>query len=252
MSEVLIHDLMPYDGIKIFQEKDGFRFSLDSLLLANFVDINPRAQKIIEFGCGNGAILLYLSLKTKIDLIGIDIQEASIELAKKSIELNGLGNQIKVFNYDIKHISNHFIPSSFDFVVTNPPFFKVGEVKVVNQKHGLSLSRHELGVTFEEIVVSAKKMLKTSGAFCFVHRSDRLEEIISVLSKERFVLKRMRYVYTKPHSDSLMVLVEARYNGKTGSVRVLEPLYIYDNNQNYTQEVLDIFHLGDESYVKNS
>ncbi|MDT8336638.1 MAG: tRNA1(Val) (adenine(37)-N6)-methyltransferase [Candidatus Izemoplasmatales bacterium] len=252
MNEIFTHDLMAYDGLKILQKADTFRFSLDSLLLADFVEVNQRAKKLLELGCGAGAILLYLSLKTSIKLYGVDIQKEVIDLAKESIKINKLGNQIEVFNHNIKDIQTHFTPSSFDVVVSNPPFFKVKELKMINQKESLSLSRHELSITFKEILEATKKMLKTSGALYLIHRANRLEEIIKDLQEQRFVIKRLRFVYTKPGNEALMVLVEARYNGKLGSIKILEPLYVYNQEGEYTEEIKRIFHLGDENYVKKS
>ncbi len=246
------HDLLAYDGLKILQSEDSFRFSLDSLLLGSFIDLNLRTKKILEFGCGVGAVMLYLSLKTKAKIYGIDIQEDSLDLARQSIVLNNLTEQIEVFNQDIKTVHNFFEPSSFDYVISNPPFFKVHDLMMVNEKMSLSLSRHEISVTLSELLDSAKRMLKTNGAFVFIHRANRIEEIFQELKAMRFVVKKMRFVYTKPNKEALMVLIESRYNGKTGNLKILEPLYVYDNHGNYTEEILEIFHLGDEKYVKKS
>ncbi|MFA7075045.1 MAG: tRNA1(Val) (adenine(37)-N6)-methyltransferase [Candidatus Izemoplasmatales bacterium] len=250
MDEVFTHDLMAYDGLKILQKKDGFRFSLDSLLLADFIEFKLRSKNLLELGCGAGAVLLYLSLKTKIKLLGVDIQENMVKLAKKSVKLNNLDKQIEIYHKDIKSIYSLFPTSSFDIIVSNPPFFKVNELKMVNQNEFLSLARHEISITFKEIIVSAKKMLKTNGSLYFVHRASRLEEIIKDLQSENFVIKRMRFVYTKVGNDALMVLIEARYNANSGNIKILEPLYVYNLDGEYTDEVLRIFHLGDESYEK--
>ena len=250
MSEIYTHDLMAYDGLKILQKEDSFRFSLDSLLLGDFVEIKSRDRLLLELGSGAGAILLYLSLKTKIKLYGVDIQKEMVDLANESIKLNKLENQIEIFHQDIKTIYNKFPSSSFDILVSNPPFFKVNELRMINKNENLSLSRHEVGITFKEILIAAKKILKTSGSFFFIHRAARLEELVSDLQVEKFVIKRLRFVYTKRGNDALMILVEAKYNGNTGNLKVLEPLYIYNHLNEYTEEVKRIFHLGDESNVK--
>lgn len=252
MSELYTHDLMAYDGLKIIQRDDVFKFSLDSLLLGSFVNIKQSSKKLLELGSGLGAVLLYLSLKTKIDLIGIDIQEDVVELAKQSIEMNKLKNQIKIFNHDLKDIQTLFSPSSFDIVISNPPFFKVNELKMLNKEEKLQIARHEVNVNFKDILNAAKKMLKTGGEFYFVHRASRIEEIIKDLSEYNFVIKRIRFVYTKPGKEALMMLVEAKFGGKSGSVKVIEPLYIHTEKQEYTEEVLRIFHLGEDNYEKTS
>ena len=252
MDRIFTHDLMAYDGLKILQKEGSFRFSLDSLLLGDFVTIKPSAKKLMELGCGSGAVLLYLSLKTKIKLMGVDIQKDSVELALESIKLNGLESQISVFNQDIKTVHNDFLPNSVDIVVSNPPFFKVNDLKMTNPNLKLSLSRHEIGINFKEILLATKKILKTNGSFFFIHRASRLEEIIGDLQSENFVIKTIRFVYTKHGKDALMVLIEARLNGKIGNLKVLEPLYVYEINGDYSEEILRIFHLGDKNYVTKS
>ena len=108
MSEVFIHDLMAYDGLKIFQKEKTFRFSLDSLLLADFVKVNRRANRLLELGSGSGAILFYLTLKTDIELHGVEIQEEQVELALKGINYNNLYPQIKVHHLDMKKLQEIF------------------------------------------------------------------------------------------------------------------------------------------------
>ena len=248
MEDVFIHELMAYPGLKIYQKTDSFRFSLDALLLGDFVEFNSRDKKLLELGSGNGAILLYLSLKTKIELNGIDIQEDAVNLAQKSVELNGLDKQINVKKLDIKEAYKYFSPSSFDLIVSNPPFFKVNDLNLINKKENLSLARHEISLSFKDLLEATKKLLKTGGSFFFIHRANRLDEIIVELKKENFVIKKIRFVYTKIDKDALMVLIEARFNGKIGSLKVVPPLYIYDELGNYTKEVLKVFHLGDDNF----
>lgn len=243
MAEFL-HDLLAYDGLKIYQTEDNFRFSLDSLLLGNFVDIKLRTKKIIELGCGSGAVLLYMSLKTKAEIIGVDIQEQSLALAKKSIVYNNLDKQIRLINHDIRRISEIFKPSQFDILVSNPPFFKVDETSLLNKKLALSLSRHEINLTFKDLVEAAKKILKTNGRFVFIHRADRLEDILTTLTENGFSVKRLRFVYTKRAGEAMMVLVEAANNGNSGGLKVLTPLYVYDEFGKYTEEIKSIFYLG--------
>jgi len=103
-------------------------------------------------------------------------------------------------------------------------------------------------LNFKDLLEATKKLLKTGGSFFFIHRANRLDEIIVELKKENFVIKKIRFVYTKIDKDALMVLIEARFNGKIGSLKVVPPLYIYDELGNYTKEVLKVFHLGDDNF----
>ena len=195
---------------------------------------------------------MYLSLKTDIELHGVEIQEEQVELALKGIKYNKLENRIKIHHLDMKNLQEIFLPSHFDIVVSNPPFFRNNDNNMVNNEISLSMARHEISIDLEELIVTAKKMLKTNGQFYLIHRSSRLEEIILMLTKHNFVIKRLRFVYTKAGKDSMMVLMEIRSNGKIGNLKIEEPLYILDDKDEYTNEVKRIFHLGDDKYAKES
>jgi tRNA1(Val) A37 N6-methylase TrmN6 len=248
MEKLHMHDLLAYDGLKIFQRDDLFKFSIDALLLGDFVQINPTAKKIIDLGCGLGAVSLYLSLKTNAEIVGIDIQKDVIDLANKSIAYNQLDTKIRCYQRDIKHAYKDFETNQFDVVVCNPPFYKSNEVKQQNDLESLSLSRHEVSLNLNDLFLATKRLLSNGGKFYFIHRVERMDEIIIELNKHNFVAKRMRFVYTKPGKPAKMLLVEARHNGSMGSLEIQEPLYIYNENNDYTDEILKIFHLGDDQF----
>lgn len=252
MAKEEIHDLLAYDGLKIVQRKDLFRFSLDSLLLADFVNINLRTKKIIDFGTGSAPIPLYLSLKTDKPIIGIDIQDVVVELAIKSIKLNHLEHQITVYKRDVLDAYQDFETNSFDIITMNPPFFKYHNEDFLNDIDALTIARHEVLIDLEGIIISAKKMITNGGSFNFIHRANRLEEIMLLLNKHGFKVKRMKFVYTTTTKDAMMVLIDARANGNTGDLKVEKPLVIYDENNEYTDEVLKIFHLGDDGFDTKS
>ncbi len=248
MSKEEIHDLLAYDGIKIIQRKDLFRFSLDSLLLGDFVKINPRANMIVDFGTGLGPVPLFLSLKTKKRIVGIEIQDEAIDLAKRSVQINGLANQIEIRKANILEITEYFQPSSIDIITVNPPFFKYHNDSLLNDLDSMTISRHEVLINLQGVIESARKIISNGGMLYLIHRSARIEEIILLLNKYNFAIKRLRFVYTKAGKEAMMVLVEARFNGKTGDIKVDTPLVVYDESGQYTDEVLKIFHLGDELY----
>ena len=126
MSKEQIHELLGYENIKIIQNDDMFSFSLDSMLLANFID-TIGAKRIIDLGTGNGPIPLFLTLKTKASIIGVEIQEEVANLAKRSVELNHFENQIEILNDDLKDIYKKVGANSFDIVSSNPPYFPYKE-----------------------------------------------------------------------------------------------------------------------------
>ena len=248
MSKVYKHNLLAYDGIKILQKDSLFKFSIDALLLGDFVRINKRTKRIIDLGSGLGAVAFYLTLKTDAFIYGVDIQKEVIELANKSIKINRLDKQVKFINQDIKTVYKNFETNSFDIVVSNPPFYKTKNTNNLNDKEALTIARHEVLINLDEIFKATKRLLANGGMFYFIHRVERLDEIIIKLNKNNFVVKRLKFVYTKSNKSAKMLLVEARFNGSIGSLEIEEPLYIYNKNKEYTKEILDIFHLGDENY----
>ena len=124
MATEVINDLLGYDGLKIIQRPDMFNFSLDSTLLADFCNPLTKTNKILDLGTGNGPIPLFLSLRTKAKIVGIEIQKDVYDLARRSVELNNLEDQITILNDDIKGIHKKFENGEFDLITCNPPFFK--------------------------------------------------------------------------------------------------------------------------------
>jgi tRNA1(Val) A37 N6-methylase TrmN6 len=243
VSEV-IHDLLGYTGIKIIQRPEMFAFSLDSILLADFVHIYAKTKKIMDFGTGNAPIPLFLSLKTDAPIIGIEIQDEVYDMASRSVTLNHLEKQIEIIHGNILDVHKIFVPSSFDIVTCNPPFFKVTTESNINKNDYLTHARHEVLITLEDILIQSKRMLKNNGELNIVHRIDRLEEIFVLLHKHHFAVKRLKFVYPKPGKPANTVLIEAKNNGSSGSLKMLEPLYIYQEDGSYTEDVLKIFRFG--------
>jgi len=243
VSEV-VHDLLGYTGIKIIQRPEMFAFSLDSILLADFVNIYAKTKHIIDFGTGNAPIPLFLSLKTPMPIIGIEIQDEVYDMAIRSVEMNGLEHQITIIHGDIKELHKNFVPSSFDIVTCNPPFFKVTLESNTNKNDYLTQARHEVLINLEDVLIQAQRMLKNNGELNLVHRADRLEEIIVLLHQHHFAIKRLRFVYPKPGKPANAVLIEAKNNGSTGSLKMMEPLYVYQDDGSFTEAVLKIFRFG--------
>lgn len=244
MAVEVINDLLGYDGLKIIQRPDMFNFSLDSTLLADFATPLTKTKKILDLGTGNAPIPLFLSLKTNAKIVGIEIQKEVYEIAKRNIKLNNLEDQVTILNEDIKGISKKFENSEFDLVTCNPPFFKHKPGSNVNKNDYKTIARHEVLITLEEIIIEVKRLLKTKSNFVMVHRTDRLIEIINLLTKHSFAIKRIRLVYPKKGEESNTVLIEASNNGATG-LKMLEPLYVHEGDS-YTKEIMDIFRYGKE------
>ena len=219
----------------------SFNFSIDSLLISEFVSIKKNTKKILDLGTGNAAIPLFLSKKTSAKIYGIEIQEISYELALRNININNLNEQIYIIYDNMKNYSNHFSMGAFDIVISNPPFFKINEnTNFLNELKQLSIARHEVEINLEELIKIASELVKDRGYFYLVHRADRLSEILNNLIKYRFEAKKIKFCYTTKYKNAKIVLIEAIKNGKTG-LTILPPLIINKENGEYTDEVLRMF-----------
>ena len=232
--------LLNYKNLKIIQNTDWFAFSLDSVLLANFVTINKNTKKIIDFCCGNAPIPLILSTKTDSNIIGVEIQKEVYDLAEKSIKINNLKNRIEILNMDIKDLVNKYETDTFDVITCNPPYFKVNETSNLNDNDIKTIARHEIHITLEEILSLAKKLLKNNGVISIVHRPERLVEIIELMRKNNIEPKKIRFVYPKKNSECNTILIEGSKNGNSG-LKILPPLYVHDENGKYLEEIEEMF-----------
>ena len=228
-------------NLKIIQRSDYFNFSIDSLLVSEFVSIKKDTKNIIDLGTGNAVIPLFLSKKTSAKIFGIEIQKISFELAQRNININNLNEQIYIIYDDMKNYKKYFLNGSFDIVVSNPPFFKFnGNKELLNDLEQLSIARHEIEITLEELIQTTSLLVKDRGYFYLVHRADRLTEIISALQKFNFEAKKIKFCYTTENKNAKIVLIEAIKSGKAG-LTILPPLVINKNNGEYTEEVLEMF-----------
>ena len=230
--------LLAHKNMKIIQRRDMFNFSLDTVLLANFCTINKDIKEIVDFGTNNAAIPLLLSRRTDKKIVGIEIQEEAVALAKKNITLNELNHQIEVKHTDIyEYVKN---ASKAQLVVCNPPFFKVDEESNLNENEFLTIARHEIKIDLEGIIASAARILDNKGRFAMVHRPDRMIEILNIMQKYDIEPKRIRFVYPKTNKESHVLLVEGLYKGKKG-IKIEPPLYAHNEDGSYSDEVKVMF-----------
>ena len=236
----VINDLLNYRNFKIYQNTDWFSFSLDSVLLANFVTLNSNINTIIDLGCGNAPIPLILSTKTDAKIIGVEIQKDCFELAKKSVIYNNLTDKIELLNMDMKKLCDIYDINSIDVITCNPPYFKYLESSNLNDDEHKIIARHEKYITLEDIVIISKYLLKTNGVLAMVHRTERVIEIIKLLENNDFAVKKMQFVYPKVGKESNMVLIEARKCARDG-LKLLPPLYVHNDDGSYTKHVKEMF-----------
>ena len=232
--------LLGYDKMYIMQDTDMFNFSLDSVLLPNFVTINASTKMIMDIGCGNAPIPLILSTKTKANIIGVEVQPEVYDLAKQSVEINNLGQQISILNRDINELYQELESDSIDVITCNPPFFKVNDESRLNKSDYKTIARHEVRLNLDDIFRIAKKLLKNNGHIAMVHRPERLIEIIDTMRKYNIEPKRIQFVYPKIDKDANILLIEGTKNGNRG-IKIEAPIYAHDENNQYTEQVKKYF-----------
>ncbi len=232
----VINYLLGYKDLYIVQDTNMFNFSLDSVLLPNFVSLNKNIKNILDIGCGNAPIPLILSTKTKAKIIGIEIQEEVYKMAKESVEINNLGEQIEIVNADINEIYKNYKVGSFDLITCNPPYFKYLDTSNINLNDYKTLARHEIKLNIEQIMTVSKYLLNNNGIIGIVHRPERLSDIIQAMRNNNIEPKRIQYIYPHENSEANILLVEGRKNGRPG-VKILPPLVSHDLNGKYTDEI---------------
>ena len=239
IEDKVINDLVYFKNIKIVQNKNYFNFSLESILLPNFVEITPNTKNILDLCTGNAPIPLVFSTMTKAKIYGVELQKEVFDLAKESIKLNNINN-IELINDNANNIINKFETDTFDIITCNPPYFEYTNNSRINDNEIKSIARHEIYLKLEDIFKISKKLLKNGGAVCIVHRTNRFLEIVDIMKKYNIEPKRVRFIYPKLNSESNLVLIEGRKNGKKG-LKLLPPLFVHNNDGSYTEEVLKMF-----------
>jgi tRNA1(Val) A37 N6-methylase TrmN6 len=229
------------EGLQIVQSPSAFSFSLDAVLLANFAQVPIKKGNILDLCSGNGAIPLLLSRKTNASITGVEIQERIISMAKRSVELNNLSEQIQMIHGDIRQLKEKLNHSSFDVVTCNPPYFKTPSSTEYNQNEYLTIARHEVYCTLEDAVKACKLHVKPGGKVAMVHRPGRLVDILTTFRAYKLEPKRLRLVYPKKGREANMLLVEGMRDGKT-DLHILPPLYIYKEDGTYTDEAKEIIY----------
>ena len=232
-------DDLERNGYRIIQDNERFCFGMDAVLLSGFARVKDGAH-VLDLGTGTGIIPILLEAKTNAaHLTGLEIQDDSADMARRSVRLNGLEGKIDIVTGDIKEAGSLFDAASFDVVTCNPPY--------MTDKHGLTnpsdakaIARHEILCTLEDVVAQTAKLLRPGGNFYMVHRPFRLAEIIVLLRTYKLEPKRMQLVYPYADKEPNMVLLEANRGGKP-RVTVEKPLIIFKEPGVYMPEIRDIY-----------
>lgn len=232
-------DDLQRSGYSIIQDPKRFCFGMDAVLLSSFANVK-KGEKALDLGCGNGVIPILLEAKTQGEqFFGLEIQEESADLARRSVSLNHLENKIKIMTGDMKEAADIFGAASFHVVTMNPPYMTKFH-GLVNSGDAKAIARHEITCSLDEMLCQASKVLRDRGRFYMVHRPFRLAEILSLMVKHHLEPKRMRLVYPYIDKEPNMVLIEGLKGGNS-RITVEPPLIVYDSPGVYTQELKKMY-----------
>ncbi len=234
------HRLLNFSNKVIYQNDDWFLFSLDSLLLANFVTLRKSDKKILDLCTGNAPVAMFLAMKSKASIVGIELQKEIYDLGEKSVIENAMDKQITLINDDIRNISKYYETDSFDVITCNPPYFKVNDTKMINDNKIKSIARHEIMCNLDSILEISKKMLRTGGVIALVYPVSRLIEIIYKMKENNIEPKKMQIIYPKQGKSANLLLIEGVKNGKS-SLKIMPPLYIHNEDGSYKENIRKMF-----------
>ena len=227
-------------NLKIIQNKEGFCFGIDSVLLSDFAKDIKKDSMVMDLGTGTGIIPILLCGKTKLKkVIGVEIQKEVCEMAKRSIELNNLEDKFQILNENILDLEKIYSENTFDVIVTNPPYKKMN-TGILNENKKKLISRHEYKANLEDFLKVSKRLLKDKGEFYMVHRPERLVDIIELMRKHKIEPKKLRFVYSAINKPPVLLLIKGVKNARP-FLKLEKPLIIYKENGEYTDEIFKIY-----------
>lgn len=229
-------DDLQVNGYEIIQHPGKFCFGMDAVLLSNFARVKKQ-ERALDLGTGTGIIPILLTAKTEgQSFVGLEIQEESADMARRSVAHNQLEEKVEIVTGDIKEAAEIFGPVSFDVITTNPPYM-IGQHGIANISDAKAIARHEVLCTLDDILRESAKLLKPKGRFYMVHRPFRLAEILSKMVAVGIEPKRMRMVHPFLDKEPNMVLIEGARGGNS-RMTVEPPLVVYKEVGVYNDELL--------------
>ena len=239
-------DDLQYKGLKIIQNTKGFCFGIDSVILSDFAKNIKKGSKVVDLGTGTGIIGLLLCKKTELkEIVGVEIQKEVAEMANRSIKLNKLEVKYKILNTYINKIFEDKLleKNKFDVVVMNPPYKEKGTGKI-NEVDSKIISRHEVKATLSDFIKVASNLLKDKGEIYIVHKPERMPDIIQKMRENKIEPKEIKTVYSNKKTEASLILIKG-IKGANKFFKILEPLYIYEENGEYTKEIKEIYNIGE-------
>ncbi len=227
------------NGLFIIQKKDGFKFGVDAVLLADFAK-TAKSVNTLDLCTGTGIVPLLLTEKTDtLNIFGLEIQKDIAEMAARSIEYNNLDDRVHITEGDLKNAADIYGKGRFDKITCNPPYMKCG-AGLQNDADTKSVSRHEIMCTLDDVLRVSRELLISKGRFFMVHRASRLADILCTMRKYGIEPKRLRLIHPSPEKAPNLVLVEGMKDGGE-ELKILPPLYVYGSDGNYSDEINMIY-----------
>lgn len=233
LDDLLTHDL------SIIQSDEVFSFSIDAVLLAHFCTVPSKGQ-VLDLCTGNGIIPLLLATRTNAKITGVEIQERLADMAKRSVQLNKLQQQIEIICGDLKQYPSQAGHGKYDMITVNPPYLPAS-AGVPNENEYVAIARHEIHCTLEDVIAVSSKLIRYGGKVAMVHRPARLLDIVTLCRQYRLEPKRLRFVHPRIGEEANIILVEAIKDGKP-DLRLLPPLFVYKEDHEYADELLHIYY----------
>lgn len=227
------------NGYYIIQNTEDFCYGIDAVLLSSFAKVK-KGEKALDLGTGTGIIPILLKAKTMGEhFTGLEIQERSAQMARRSVAYNHLEDMVTIRTGDIKEAAAIFGKASFSVVTCNPPYM-TGNHGFTNERESKTIARHEVLCTLEDVISQSAQLLKQKGRFYMVHRPFRLAEIMYLMVKYKIEPKRMRLVHPFADKEPNMVLIEGLAGGNS-RITVEKPLIVYEKSGVYTKEIRKIY-----------
>lgn len=236
---MLTSDALFNGKLTIFQQKEGYRFSLDAVLLAGLTQVKPGAR-VVDLGTGCGVIPLIMAHKGMgVELIGLEIQRELVDLARMNVEANGFAGRIQILEADFRKVREHLPGESFDLVTCNPPYRSVDTGRI-NPNLQKALARHELTASLEDVLGAARYLLRMGGRLALIYPAARLASLFVTANKHGFSAKALTVIYSNPSGLARLVFLECRKGGGE-ELKIASPFYIYEPDGAYSKAMQALY-----------
>jgi len=239
MQDRLTRDTFFNGKVTVKQERVGYRFSIDAIILAHHVRPRP-GERVVDLGTGCGIVPLIVAYRhPATHMFGIEIQKELADIADDNVRENGMQETVRIVHGDMQTIQPAMFQGPVDIVVSNPPFHKAASGRI-NPNRQRAVARHEIRVTLLDVVKAAGDILKTAGLFVLVYTSERLPELVQHMRACRIEPKNVRFIHSRRDGESKLMMMEGIKQGRPG-LKVGPPIVIYNEDGTYTKEVADMF-----------